>query len=120
MAYLVVLTTTPSLRESRRISRILLEEKLAACVTVSGPVASAYHWKGKICQSREYVLMIKTFRKLFPQVEKTIRKIHSYEIPEILALSVAAGSRAYLEWILKAVRRPSPVARRSYKKRKIF
>ena len=101
MAYLVVLTTTSSLSESRRLARIVLEEKLAACVSVSGPVMSSYRWKGKVQQSREHLLMIKTVRKLFPLLEKTIKKNHSYKVPEILALPVVAGNKAYLKWLSK-------------------
>ncbi len=99
MAYVVVLTTVPKLSTAHSIIRILLKEKLAACVTVSSPVSSHYVWKGKKEQSREYVLMIKTRRKLFSKLEKTLRKIHPYEVPEILALPVTAGSRKYLDWI---------------------
>ena len=99
MAYVVVLTTVPKLSQARAIIRTLLKNRLAACITLSSPVSSHYVWKGKKEQSREYVLMIKTRRALFSKLEKVLHKIHPYEVPEILALPVTAGSRKYLDWL---------------------
>jgi len=101
----VVLTTASSLREARRIASILLNQKLAACISISAPTESHYVWQGKKEKSREYLLMIKTRQMLFSKVERAIRKAHSYECPEIIALPVSAGSKPYLEWINKSVKR---------------
>ncbi|MBP9865447.1 MAG: divalent-cation tolerance protein CutA [Candidatus Omnitrophica bacterium] len=105
MSAVVVLTTASSLREARRIASILLNEKLAACISISAPTESHYVWQGKKEKSREYLLMIKTRRTLFPQAEQAIRQAHSYECPEILALPVSAGSKPYLEWLYNSVKR---------------
>jgi len=101
----VVWTTAASLPEARRISSIVLNQKLAACVSISSPIESHYVWKGKREKSREYLLLIKTRRTLFFQLEKAIRKVHSYECPEIIALPVSAGSKKYLTWIEKSVKK---------------
>ena len=99
----VVLTTASSLSEARRITSALLDQKFAACVSIMGLTESHYVWKGKKEKIREHLLIIKTRKNLFPKLEKAIRKIHSYECPEILALPVSAGSEKYLDWIRKSV-----------------
>ena len=95
----VVLTTAPSLTEARRITSALLDQKLAACVSILGLAESHYVWKGKKEKSREYLLLIKTRKEHFSKVDQAICEIHSYECPEILALPVSAGSKKYLEWL---------------------
>ena len=97
---IVVLTTCGSAREVRRIARKLVQTRLAACVNVvRSPVESIYRWKGKVESAKEVLLVIKTSAKKFPQVERTIRELHSYDVPEIIALPVVAGSRDYLAWL---------------------
>jgi periplasmic divalent cation tolerance protein len=97
---IIVLTTCGSAAEARRIARALVEGKLAACVNVvSEPVESIYRWKGKIESAREFLLLIKTKKKEFSGLRRAILELHSYEVPEILALPVAAGSARYLKWI---------------------
>jgi periplasmic divalent cation tolerance protein len=99
----VVLTTAPSLAEARLIASALLNQKLAACVSVSSAIESHYVWKGKKEKQREYLLLIKTRRPLFLKAAQAIRKVHSYECPEIIALPVSAGSKPYLEWLKNSV-----------------
>jgi periplasmic divalent cation tolerance protein len=97
---LVVLTNCASRKEAQKIARTLVEKRLAACVNISAsPVESIYRWKGKIEKAKEFVVAIKTSRARFAAVERTIQELHSYDVPEIVALPIAAGSRAYLSWL---------------------
>lgn len=101
---IVVLTTAGSLKEARKIARTLVEAKLAACVNLLGPVESIYAWQGKIEESRERMLVIKTSREVFPKVEAGIRKLHSYTTPEIICLPIVDGSRDYLAWLDQSIK----------------
>jgi len=96
---IVVLVTAPNLREAKKIARRLVEERLAACVNIASPVQSIYRWKGKVNQDRELLLMIKSTRELFAEVQATVRKLHSYTTPEIICLPIVDGSADYLQWI---------------------
>jgi periplasmic divalent cation tolerance protein len=104
MAELVqVLTTVGSEAEAERISAVLIEGRLAACVQVLGPIASRYRWEGEIEETREWQCLAKTAASLYPQVETAIREAHSYEEPEIIATPIVAGSAGYLAWIDDAI-----------------
>lgn len=83
----------------RMLTALLLKQRLAACVTLSGVCESHYVWKGKTEKSEEYLLLIKTKRTLFKRLEETLREHHPYEVPEIIALPITAGSKAYLNWL---------------------
>ncbi len=100
----VIMVTASSRRECRKIARRLIEEKLAACVNISQPVQSVYRWEGKVEQSREFLMFIKTNRDLFPQIKTEIGLIHSYHTPEIICLPIVDGSPNYLQWISDSVR----------------
>ena len=100
----VVLVTVASLKEARRIARNLVEARLAACVNMAQPVESIYRWQGKIENSRERLLVIKTSREIFAEVEAAIRKLHSYSNPEIICLPIIDGSREYLDWLAASVK----------------
>ena len=96
----VVLVTCGSLKESKLIARKVVEKRLAACVNVAlSPVESIYKWKGKLEQSREFLLIIKTTAKRLSELEKEVKRLHSYEVPEFLVLPVVAGSKDYLDWL---------------------
>lgn len=96
---IIVLTNCGSPKEARRIAKALVERRLAACVnTITAPVESVYRWKGKIEKAKECLLLIKTSRARFAAVERTIRELHSYEVPEIIAVPIVSGSREYLGW----------------------
>ncbi len=97
--FIQISTTTDSKKEAEKISRDLLNAKLAACVQIFGPVRSSYWWKNKIEQSDEWLCLIKTRKKFFDEIEKTICSIHSYETPEIIATPIIAGSKKYLNWL---------------------
>jgi periplasmic divalent cation tolerance protein len=97
--YLQIVTTTASRDEAEQIARALVEQRLAACVQVVGPISSTYQWKGKLETSQEWLCVIKTRQSHYRAVEDAIRQLHSYDVPEILAFSVAAGSQNYLDWL---------------------
>jgi periplasmic divalent cation tolerance protein len=101
--YGVVLVTAPSRQEGEAIAETLLSSKLAACVTLL-PVHSIYTWKGEVHSDEEWQLLIKSELDRFPELEAKIRDIHSYDVPEIIALPILAGSPPYLSWISEQVR----------------
>ena len=101
----VVLVTCGRLSEGRRIARHVVSGKLAACVNiVLSPVESFYTWKGKLEKSREYLLVIKTTARRLAELETEVKRLHSYEVPEFIALSVVASSREYLAWLQAGVK----------------
>lgn len=103
---LVVLTTAGSDEQAGRIASVLVEEGLAACVNIVSGVASVYRWKGEVTRDDERLLLVKTTEPLFEAVRVRIRALHSYELPEIIALRVAAGDDAALDWIRDSVTGP--------------
>jgi periplasmic divalent cation tolerance protein len=97
---IVVLVTCASAVEARRIARAVVEGHLAACVNIlPGAVTSIYRWKGKVESARERLLLIKTSRRHLSQLETAVKRLHSYDVAEFVALPIAAGSRAYLDWL---------------------
>jgi periplasmic divalent cation tolerance protein len=101
----VVLMTCGSLAEGRRIAREVVKARLAACVNVIlGPVESVYRWKGKIEKGREYLLVMKTTAGRVAKLEREVKRLHSYEVPEIIALPIIAGSDEYLGWLQEGVK----------------
>ncbi len=103
MKALVVWVTVPSRQEAKTISKTLLKEKRVACVSAIPEVQSTFWWKGKIDTSREVLLILKTTASRYKALEKRIRQLHSYEVPEIVALPIAAANPDYLTWIQKSV-----------------
>lgn len=103
MSAMVVFVTASNSREAKTLTRHLVGEKLAACVSVVPRIQSTYWWKGKIEQGREILLIIKTERKKLNVLVRRIRTLHSYAVPEVLALPVVAGNAAYLKWIKASV-----------------
>ncbi|HUK52416.1 MAG TPA: divalent-cation tolerance protein CutA [Candidatus Binatia bacterium] len=103
----VVLLTCGSEEEASRIARALVEERLAACVNiVDTPVRSVYRWKGRVERAVEHLLLVKTRRGRLKALEAAVKRLHSYETPEIIALPVAEGSGQYLAWVEECVRPP--------------
>jgi periplasmic divalent cation tolerance protein len=96
---IVVLNTCGSAEEAERLARRLVDERLAACVTVMTPVRSFYRWRGAVADTAEWLLVIKTSRALFARLRAALESTHSYEVPEILALPVIEGSANYLSWL---------------------
>ena len=101
---IVILTTVDSEELAVKLASGLVEGRLAACVNIVSPVRSVYRWKEKVCDDREMVLMIKTVAHLFNEVRDFIRTHHTYELPEIVALPVAAGEERVLDWITSSVK----------------
>ena len=96
---IVVLSACGSAEEAASIARALIERRLAACVNIVPGVRSIYRWKGAVEEAEEWLLAIKSSRALFERLEAELRRMHSYETPEIVALPVVAGSAGYLEWL---------------------
>lgn len=95
---ILVLTTFPEAEKAAEAARILLELKLAACCTIV-PGTSLYNWEKKTCEEAEVVMLVKTRASLYAELEKKIREIHPYRVPEIIALPVVAASQAYSDWV---------------------
>lgn len=103
----VALVTCGSLKEARRIAHGVVSARLAACVNIIlSPVESFYTWKGNLEKVREYLLVTKTTEKRLAALEKEVKRLHSYDVPEFIALPIASGSRNYLSWLQEGVRRP--------------
>jgi periplasmic divalent cation tolerance protein len=97
--FIQVHTTTASKEDAERIAAALVERRLAACVQIVGPITSVYRWQGKTETSSEWLCVAKTQQSLYGQVEAAIRELHSYEVPEIVATPIVAGSENYLNWV---------------------
>jgi len=101
----VVLVTCGSLREGRRIARQVVAKRLAACVNVIlSPVESHYTWKGRVERAREYLLVMKTRTRRLRDLEKEVKRLHRYDVPEFMVLPVAGGSKEYLVWLMNCVK----------------
>jgi len=102
--YVLVLVTCSSRREAQRIATNVVRRRLAACVNILGTsVRSVYRWKGKVEEAREFLLLIKTSRGRLNSLRGAISELHSYDVPEFIALPIVAGSPAYLSWLGDAV-----------------
>ena len=102
-SFRVVLTTADSSELAERLARGLVERRLAACVNVVGPVRSVYRWQGEVVCDEERLLVIKTSALRLPALTEAIRELHTYEVPEVLALAVESGDRGYLDWLAGCV-----------------
>ncbi len=101
--FAVVLTTVGSDEDASRIASALVERRLAACVSVLPGAVSHYRWKGALCRDDERLLLIKTAERLFPQLRRAIRELHSYELPELVMLPIADGDGEYLAWLAESL-----------------
>jgi periplasmic divalent cation tolerance protein len=99
LMYIVVLITAKDVAEARKIARALIAKKCAACVNIIPRIESVYRWKGKVESGKESLLVAKTAQSKFSLLVKTVQSAHSYELPEIIAVPLAAGEKNYLEWI---------------------
>ena len=98
-SYIQISTTTETKEEAQKIAHYLVEQKLAACAQITGPIESTYRWKGKVETAGEWLCLIKTRESLFGKVEAAIKKLHPYETPEIIAVPIVKGSKEYLAWL---------------------
>ena len=103
-AYIVLFITTPTVEEAQRISKILLEQRKAACVNIVPRVSSLFWWQGKIDSARESLLIVKTTASQLNELVTLVKEIHSYDVPEIIAIPIVGGNQDYLEWIGKEVK----------------
>ncbi len=99
MSLILVLCTCPQGEIAERLAKMLVEQKLAACVNINDSIQSVYRWQGKIQQDREALLMIKTSEQLWSRLEQELIRHHPYEVPEIIATPISAGSEHYLSWV---------------------
>lgn len=100
----VVLVTCPSLAMARKIAQSVVEKRLATCVNVlRSPVESVYTWKGKLKIAPEHLLLIKTTANRVAQLEREVKRLHTYDVPEFVALPITGGSAEYLDWLADSV-----------------
>ena len=101
---LLMISTAGSEKEARKVARILVEERLAACANIIPGVRSFFYWKGRLCQEKEALILVKTMNNQVKKIVDKIRKIHSYEVPEIVFFRVDRGEEHYLKWLGKMVK----------------
>ncbi len=98
---IVIFVTSSSIHEARKIGQTIVEEGLAACCNIVQPIESIFKWQGKLHIEGEVLMIFKTREDMFSNVEKRVKELHSYEVPEIIAVPVTQGSKSYLDWIVK-------------------
>ncbi len=101
--YIVILITSDSVEEADHIATVLLEKKKVACVNIVRGIDSYFWWEEKIDTARENLLIAKTKSSLLPEVVEVVRKVHSYDVPEVIALPIIGGNQDYLDWIEQSV-----------------
>lgn len=99
MEYVVVFITAPNEEEAVKIAKTIVEEKLAGCVNIVKNVRSIYSWQGKIEDDAETLLIVKSRSELFERLEKRVRELHSYTVPEVICIKIEKGSDSYLKWL---------------------
>ncbi|MGK7906176.1 MAG: divalent-cation tolerance protein CutA [Synechococcus sp.] len=104
--FLQVSTTTSSQADAQQLAGLVLEKRLAACVQISGPISSQYWWQGGLETSTEWLCMIKTSSRLYPELESVLLASHPYETPEIIAIPIFLGSPGYLNWLDSQLKAP--------------
>jgi len=104
LAYIVLLITASNIEEANKIAGVLLNQRKAACVNIVPGVSSLFWWQDKLDSSQESLLIVKTKASLLPEVISLVKGVHSYDIPEIIALPIVGGNQDYLEWIDKEVK----------------
>lgn len=103
MKPMIAFVTAATTDEAARIARALVEERLAACVNIVSPIVSVYRWEGQVQQDSEVLLIIKTTDARLPDLIRRVKALHSYQVPEVIAVPVADGSPDYLAWLVDAV-----------------
>lgn len=102
--FIIVFVTTKDKAEAEKIAQTLLREKLIACANIISPIDSRFHWEGKIDSAEECLAIMKTHKSLFLELEKRVKVLHSYDVPEVLALPIVEGSADYLSWMRSALK----------------
>lgn len=98
-SFVQVITTVSEKKYAERLTKEILDKRLGPCVQIMGPFKSVYRWKGRIEKTLEWACLIKTRKTLYKKVETAIKKIHPYEVPEIIAIPIIKGSKDYLKWL---------------------
>ncbi|MCD6311920.1 MAG: divalent-cation tolerance protein CutA [Elusimicrobia bacterium] len=106
--FIQIITTSGSRKTLEKIAEVLVEERLAACVQITGKARSIYRWKGNAEHAEEYRCLIKTRKELFDSVEKVIKKLHNYETPEIIAVDICACGKDYAAWLDQELKHQTP------------
>ena len=104
--YIVVYVTVPSAIEGEKLASLLVNERLAACVNRVGPVQSTYWWQGRVERDEEYLLVIKTKEDLFDRLKTRVQALHTYTVPEVIAMPIVKGSESYLKWMDEELAKP--------------
>jgi len=102
---IVVFVTCGSEEEALKIANALIEEHLAACTNLVSPIRSIYRWEGKIWDEKECLLIIKTQKQRFEELERKVKSLHSYSVPEIISLPIVEGSSSYLNWLVEMTKK---------------
>ncbi len=102
--YIIVLITTKDKHEAEKIANALLKERLIACANIINPVCSLFHWQGKIDNAEECLVVMKSRKKLFAELTDHVKLLHSYDVPEVLALPIIDGSKNYLNWMSEVLK----------------
>jgi len=97
--HIIILITAASKKEADKIAKALIKNRLAACVNIVAGALSLFWWKGKVDRAREALLVVKTRKEKFSKIVKLVKSLHSYEVPEIIAIPIVSGFKAYLKWI---------------------
>ncbi len=105
--YIVVFVSCGSMSEAKKIAKLLVNDKVTACVNIIGGILSLYWWEGKVNKAKEVLLIAKTLQSNFANVQKIVTRTHSYEIPEIIAMPISKGNKTYLKWIDMSLKRAS-------------
>jgi periplasmic divalent cation tolerance protein len=102
--FIQVMTTTGTKEEAQKIARAVVEKRLAGCAQVLGPIESTYWWENQVQTAKEWLCLIKSREDLYSSLEHAIQEVHPYDVPEILAIPVVEGSKAYLDWLERELR----------------
>lgn len=97
--FVQVFVTFPDRESAEKVARLLVEESLAGCVQLVGPIQSVYRWEGNVETATEWLCLIKTSQSCYPRLEQRIKQLHPYQVPEIIALSLCQGSAEYFDWL---------------------
>ena len=100
--YIVVLVTAKDEAQAHKIAEKLVAEKLAACANIVPGIQSIFHWKGKIDRAQEVLLILKSRRRHFPSIVQAVKSLHSYDVPEVIALPIVEGNKDYLNWLTES------------------
>lgn len=99
MDYIIVFITTSNKKEAKKLATALIKNRLAACVNIIGGLRSLFKWQGKLDEAQEVLLIVKSKKEKFNKIAKLVKSLHSYEVPEIIAIPIASGFKPYLKWI---------------------